>query len=147
MMYFLIIFFWRLAPIRFFGLGERIRTANRRSHNPVLFHLSYFQHRALQPTQISPVDGPILAESACAQGGGRTRMLSGPRFLTWYVFRSITCASVRRAGVEPARLFRHQSLSLACLPFHHLRVWRSESDSNAQALGQRRLLSGEVPYH
>ena len=54
-------------------------------------------------------------------------------FEAWHGFRSISCASVRRAGFEPAHPCGHQSLSLACLPFQHLRIWRSESDSNAQA--------------
>ena len=55
---------------------------------------------------------------------------AGPGFLARYVFRSITCACSARRGIRTPRT---RSLKPVCLPFHHLRVWRSESDSNAQA--------------
>lgn len=51
-----------------------------------------------------------------------------------------------QSGIWTHTPLRHQCLRLACLPFHHLCIWRSGSGSNAQAQIVRRLLSREVPY-
>ena len=64
---------------------------------------------------------------------------AGPGFLARYVFRSITCACSARRGIRTPRT---RSLKPVCLPFHHPRVWRSESDSNAQARCRAASLAG-----
>ena len=59
-----------------------------------------------------------------------------------------------QSGARTRMPVGHQFLKLACLPFQHLCMWRSESGSRREASprGKRsntflcRLLSGEVPY-
>ena len=46
---------------------------------------------------------------------------------------------VPKAGLEPARSCDRQILSLLCLPFHHLGIWRRVRDSNPKGFYTQRF--------